>query len=134
MITPELKDAVLKFICENYPLDGYLGVPFKKLKPHLPSITANELLAILSQFQRRGLIEDFNCHPDNVAFVLLLEATDFLQRGGFTIQEELFKTTYEKLQLEVESLAKDFPQRAERFSTILANFAVIGTFFGLASK
>jgi hypothetical protein len=130
MITTQIKDAVLKFICENCPIDKYSSAPLKKLKPYLPDITADELFAILSQFQRRGLIEELNCHPNNVAFIALLEASDFLQRGGFSIQEELFQKTYDKLYLEIESLRKEFPDKAKGFLSILSEFATIGTAIG----
>lgn len=125
----EKKDAVLKTICENFPVEKNCGHSFAELSALLPSpVDFTTLNGILTQFQRMGLIDNLNARPVKIWLVLRIDAIDFLQRGGFAIQEELFQTTYNKLQLEVETLQKDFPDRAERFSTIMANMAAIAAF------
>lgn len=56
-------------------------------------------------------------------------AFDLQQRGGFVVQEEIMKATLEKLQLEIESLQTSFPEKAERFTTILASIATVAALF-----
>jgi hypothetical protein len=130
MITIKMKDAVLNALCENLRPESYNQASFIEFQKLIPDISFQELDAILTQFQRKGLISDLNSRPINIAFILLLDAFDFQQRGGFTIQEELFQSAYNKLQLEIESLQKESPEKAERFWSILSSFATIGAAMG----
>ncbi len=125
MITPHLKDHVLNTLCQNCKPEQFCS-----FKPsHIEDISFENLNAILNQFQRIGIIEDLNCRLHSISLILRLDAFDFQRMGGFTAQELLVKTSLEKLQLEVESLQQSFPEKAETFTTILANIATVTAFF-----
>lgn len=126
MITPELKDSVLNALCQNCQPERMVNFKTEDLGI---DISFNDLDAILSQFQRLGLISELNSRPIAIFLYLNLEALDFWRIGGFSIQELATKQTLEKLRLEVEALKNTYPEKADTFTSILANIATITTFF-----
>lgn len=125
MITPYLKDHVLNTLCKNCKPEQFFT-----FKPSdINDINFDDLNAILNQFQRIGIIEDLNSRRISISLFIRLDAFDLQRMGGFTAQELLVKTSLEKLQLEVESLQQSFPEKAETFTTILANIATVTAFF-----
>jgi len=102
-ITPELKDKVLKVIC-NLPLEAH-----EEYNPDVFGIDSNTLHPILAQFKRMGFISGlgvFRTGTGGLSFRLTvhLEAHDYLFRGGFAAQEELYAKETQKLSLEIENL------------------------------
>jgi hypothetical protein len=106
LITPQLKDAVLLFLCENC-------LPEKHINFHPSEATSfmeidfDTLSAILTQFQRKGLLCDLNVRQDIIYLTLRVDAQDHLNRFGFFALEEIFKANLEKLGHEVDSLNND---------------------------
>jgi uncharacterized membrane protein len=130
MVTPQLKDYVLYTLCDNLePERMYTFKPEDIIGES--GLTFSWLNAILTQFQRQGLIEDLNSRLTSISLVLTLDAYDLRRLGGFVNQEEIVKASLEKLQLEIESLQKSFPDKAESLTTILANIVTIGSFFAI---
>jgi hypothetical protein len=127
-ITFKEKDIVLALLCR----DGIIAENTYRLnrpdfirKSGLDSETVN---SILSYFKRIGL-GNFNYMHHSSEFYALVrqEAFDLMNRGGFTVQENLLQKEVEKLLLEVERLKPTFGDKVERISTIANNIA------GLAS-
>jgi hypothetical protein len=125
MITATLKDHVLTTLCQNCKPEKFCSFN----PSNIVDIDFESLNAILNQFQRLGLIEDLNSRRDTISLILRLDAFDLYRFGGFTTKEVLVKASLEKLQLEIDSLKKSFPEKTETFTTILANMATIATFF-----
>lgn len=116
MITPKLKDKVLNILCSGtfefevhynpIPKSAFLEELLDKEEPS-KSCTENELISILSQFQRMGLISGYANNSRTVEFEVLVEAQDFYSHGGFQAQEEILKANIEKLGNELELLSQE---------------------------
>lgn len=124
LITPEIKDSLLKTLCENAPFERLVSFSPSDLGDHDFDI----INAILLQFQRMGLIESLNARRNTISLILLLDAQDFLRIGGFQMREVAAKQAFEKLKLELNNLQDDFPEKTATFTTIFAGLATIGTF------
>lgn len=117
-ISPQLKDKVLNYLCDECPLEQQVSDNTKNTLKEL-EISFDEFNAIMNQFQRYGILEDLNLRHNHCSFVLLTEAHDYVRQGGFTIQEEVFKGNIEKLMLEVENLKKEIaPDHLESINKI----------------
>lgn len=134
MITPEIKDLVLNTLCDTVDFER-LEILSKSDILKISELKFDELQAIFRQFERLGLISDLNIrrNSDNLHIVVRLDALDFRNNGGFTVQEQLLELTLEKLSLEVEQLRNEYPDKAERFTTIAANIATCLSFL-IATK
>lgn len=132
MITSALKDIVLQYLIDNCELEvvvsGNTEVMLKDLE-----IDFTTLNAILSQFDRLGLLEELNLRRSSFHLCLLLEAHDFMSNGGFGIQKEIFESNFNKLLFEIEALKKEIaPDNLDKLnkvsgivSTLLSGFALL---------
>ncbi len=80
------------------------------------------------QFKRKGFIDKYEeCHSI-IPISLKVEATDFLNRGGFVVQEQMLKDNIIKLEKEINLLAKQLsPQYLEKANFIVSlGSAIIG--------
>lgn len=106
LITPALKDKLLKMLCENCELERVVqintGIALQKLE--LDFVTLN---AILCHFERLGIIQDANIREVIIFLCLKTEAHDLFSRGGFSASEEIFKANIEKLGFEVDKLRNE---------------------------
>ncbi len=124
MITIELKDQILSALCcSNIPYECHCTVSKSSFSEDISEpYTEDELVAVLSQFQRLGLISGFADNSRTVELELLAEASDFFSHGGFKAQELLLRSNIEKLGLEIESLSKqlspDLLDKANKLSGI----------------
>ena len=126
--TVELKDQILTILCEEIPAEGGLfSLEAKALVSRVNS-DMQTVLTILKQFERNGLISELNAHPMALRLILMIEAVEFRNRGGFKMYEEIFQMTVEKLILEIQTLQKSSPEVAERMTSLLANLTTISTF------
>lgn len=133
-ITPLIKDKVLNYLCQaDFEKNVYtpLATTLQDLE-----ISFDELNAILNQFERLGFISNLNLrrNADKFWLVIHIDAGDFKDRGGFFVQEATLKLTLEKLALEVDSLSKEFPDKAVTFTTIAANIATCLSFINVSIK
>ncbi len=124
MITIELKDQILSALCcSNIPYECHCSIYKSSFSEDISEpYTEDELVAVLSQFQRLGLISGFADNSRTVELELLAEASDFFSHGGFKAQELLLRSNIEKLGLEIESLSKqlspDLLDKANKLSGI----------------
>jgi hypothetical protein len=134
MITPELKDEVLKALCN---IGFEYETMYRVSKSDFFSETAltvsdNDFAGIMSQFNRMGLIEGYNNCRSVIPVVLRVEATDFLSRGGFTAQEKLLKDNIIKLEKEINLLARELsPKYLEKANFIVSLGRTIISALGL---
>lgn len=120
IITPAVKDKVLFFLCENATPEQLSSANTTDILKEL-ELGFGIFNAIMVQFQRFGLIEDLNLRRDFINFILLTDAYDYAQKGGFIDQEGIFKSNIEKLLLEVDNLKKQLsPNQLESANKISA--------------
>ena len=94
-ITPIIKDKILEYICQ-YDFERNIYVNLKTILSEI-NIEFNDLLAILSQFQRLGFITNLNLRRNITQFFLIVhvDALDFKNRGGFLAYEYELKMKQE---------------------------------------
>lgn len=131
MITPKLKDNILNLLC-SFELDYERVYCIQKnglLKEIPEDCSMNEFTSILSQFSRMGLISHYSNNSSTIGLCMLVEASDFLSRGGFYAQEEILKANIEKLSKELDllsdKLSPDLLEKANLISGIGANILSI---------
>lgn len=124
LILPAQKDAFLKNIIESYVLGELIIFEPKK---EVLGFNKNQVEAILIHFSRLGLITVSNKIGINqyLKLVVNVEAHDFLLKGGFVGQYELFKNTVEKLLLEVERLERVEGSQQKEVKEIKGNISTI---------
>lgn len=105
-ITPELKDKVLNYLCSECIPEQVVSGNTEEIIRDL-KISFNSFSAILRQFTRYGFIEDLNLRSNAIHFILLLDAVDYKERGGFTMQEEILEANINKFLLEIEKLKNE---------------------------
>ena len=128
MITASKKDELLNLLVGGR-MNQYLDI--WQLSSDM-GIEADELDAMLEQFDKMGLCTVSRCLGGRVNVSLHAEAHDMVLRGGFVAQEELLKQSIEKLLLELESLKHQNLANAERISSLIANIgAALGMMFNL---
>lgn len=105
MITPTIKDDVLKWLCLNLKPESLYTIDMANLLK-TANIDFDTLNSVLTYFQRIGFIEELNSRRIAIHLSVRVEANDFLLRGGFVGQEELLETNIMKLLLEIDNLKK----------------------------
>jgi len=129
-ITPELKDSVLKLLCEECILESHSEINETSIQTILDSfaISFDELNAILTYFERIGLLKNLNARHIYISFVLKMEANDFNRKGGFTFQETILLSNIDKLLLEIEVLKKDLsPDQLDKANKVVSIAGVISS-------
>ena len=145
LIDPQLKDIILKELVETHEV-GSLSVI--KRTDNICGIGGDTLAEIINQFVRKGLFRysiDRNGKTqsgtsDSIMFWINVDAHDFILRGGFYGQEDLFKSTVERLLLQVEKLEakepegeikiKNIRENIEKYLSIIANLGTAGDTIG----
>lgn len=113
MITPAIKDNVLKWLCLNLKPESLYTINMADLLK-TANIDFDTLNSVLSYFERIGLIAELNSRRVAIHLIVRVEANDFLLRGGFVGQEELLETNIKKLLLEIDNLKKQLgPDKLE---------------------
>lgn len=105
IITPAIKDKILFFLCSEASVEQTSQCETPELLKQL-ELDFDTFNAIMVQFERFGLVEDLNIRRAHLSFILRVDAHDYAQKGGFSAQEEVFKSNVEKLILEIENLKK----------------------------
>lgn len=122
-IPAELKDAVLRHLCEECDLEQLSGIDRLTIPKTLSSLSVNfdEFKAILTYFERIELLEDLNARQAHISFILKMEASDFLRKGGFTLQETILLCNIDKLLFEIELLKKDLtPDQLDKANKVVS--------------
>ena len=101
IITTKQKDQVLREICAVADYDGGFYLYYTQL----PDLEITCVNGIMRYFERIGFVRNLSIYPrTRIGFALNYEATDFLLKGGFHAQEEIFKANMERLSLEIDRL------------------------------
>lgn len=127
-ITPAMKDVLLQRLCENCTLEEFCDPPINRLLEGT-GLKPEQARAIMAQFARLGFISEYGWNNMTVDFVLLIEAVDFWQRGGFEMQENLLLTSVDKLLLELQILDLELKQlNAEQQKKLVPGMERIAAF------
>lgn len=118
IITSTVKDKILFYLCDQaipeQVASGKTNETLKELE-----IDFDTFNAVMVQFQRFGFIEDLNLRHSYLSFILRTDAHDFAQKGGFAIQDEVFKANLQKLELEIDNLKKQLgPDKLDTLNKI----------------
>ena len=95
MITPEMKDYILRYIVENEDI---------RIMIECTTMASEK---ILNQFELLNLCKINNYYGDTFDITVQAEADDLMFRGGFVFQEEILKANLDKLAIELEYLSKE---------------------------
>ncbi len=130
-ITYVEKDKLLKVLCENVEPERLMNASTKQMML-LSELSLSELQALFSYFNRIGITKGAIATRNSISLILLTEAFDLFNRGGFTAREHLFEQEVKKLALELEKLTPTLGDRATKLTAIVANLATIAG-IGIAS-
>ena len=115
LITAEMKDRLLKRLCEYPVSQSVTEIDYTDL-----DIKKNEYYAILKTFEDDGLVDLIDASScDGTSYLIggvNEEAHAFLQRGGYTLQDEAFKASLNKLFMELAALerAASTPEKVKK--------------------
>ena len=117
-ITPAVKDKVLFHLRDNCPLEQMVYVPTKELLADTET-DFETLRAVLYQFERFGFFKEVGVGRESTSIIMYIELHDFANKGGFAIQEEIFKANIEKLGFEIDNLRKQLsPDKLDTLNKI----------------
>ncbi len=117
-ITPAVKDKVLFHLRDNCPLEQMVYVPTKELLAETET-DFQTLRAVLYQFERFGFFKEVGVGRESTSIIMYIELHDFANKGGFAIQEEIFKANIEKLGFEIDNLRKQLsPDKLDTLNKI----------------
>jgi len=134
MITASIKDKILFYLCTASKPEQILSGKTEDVLEEL-GVDFDTFNAVMVQFQRFGFIEDLNLRRSNIHFILRTDANDYAQKGGFAVQEEIFRANLEKLQLEIENLKKQLgPNKLDTLSKISSIIQTLFTGLALLPK
>lgn len=131
-ITSKEKNVVLKSLCDDAVLESLQRFETSKYIALLGG-DAVKLNSLLTYFAKIHMIDSLNFRKSCPTFdaIVGVDASDFVCRGGFTLQEDMLDKEVEKLLLEIESLKPTFGDKMEKLSTIAANISgIVGSFMG----
>lgn len=119
----ELKDLILNKFTE-------IGMSFSvELSEYANEFNTEQtvIAEILDQFERLVFLRQQKYMGDVILVNLTIDAFDFVNRGGFLVQEELLKANIQKLGLEIDLLCKELSpnllEKAHKISAIGASIA-----------
>jgi hypothetical protein len=118
IITPSIKDKVLFYLQANCPLEQKVYIKTSEFLSDTET-EFDTLRPILYQFERFGFLEEVGVGEENTSLIQLVELHDYAHKGGFAIQDEIFKKEIEKLGFEIDHLIKQLgPDYLEKFSKL----------------
>ena len=130
MITTAIKDKILLYLCEETTPEQVSSASTNDILRDLET-DFDTFNAVMAQFQRFGFVEDLNLRRSHLSFILRTDAHDFVQKGGFVIQDEIFKANIEKLGFEIDHLKKQLgPDKLDTLNKISSIASAL--FSGLA--
>lgn len=95
LISPKDKDNVLKFFVQLGPV---WQSRFFSPEIQVPGYDYEEVVLLLQQFEKLGLVDKaVHTLGGFVDFRITLEAHDFIQRGGFSVQEMALQKNLDEL-------------------------------------
>ena len=131
MITPALKDLVLKDLVSKTPLMTYSGTLEKEAE--LYNISKEEYQAILNQFHKREFVSLRSFAGESFLLTIKAEAHDYVLAGGHVAEFEILDLQVEKLKTELYALEKTMGQQTfEKVKGVLD--IVVAAWSGLLIK
>jgi hypothetical protein len=128
LITSQMQDDVLKWLCENVPPEQMTHFDWQSLLD-ATGIDSDTTDRILINFKDQGLIaSNYNWERMGSVLLLKVEAHKLLQRGGFTVQDALNEANMQKLLYELDHLKKQLnPDQLDTLNKVTQIMASIAT-------
>lgn len=120
------KDDLLRYICAQENYYAMFNVSYELL----PIKDKNRVDGIMSGFLDQGLLKEF--HPiqsSHIQYRLSFKATDFLLKGGFEAQEEIFKANIDALSFQIDRLKPKLGDDAVTLLNLVANLTSAASSF-----
>jgi len=118
LINPATKDKILTYLVLNAKVEQFQSGDTASILEGL-AVDFDTFYAVMTYFERIGVLKELGLNRRGVHFILLTEAHDFYLRGGFTFQEEVLEANIKKLVLEVDLLKKQIgPDQLDRVNKI----------------
>lgn len=145
MITPGLKDQVLRYLLDNHPLEHTAKVNLPDLLGEV-KVDFDVLESVLSILADDNYVNLYSCTSDGLVLVISPAAHGFIfESGGYsrraraseleirnmTLNVEYLEFQLNQLQREIEDIRPTLPEKAERLLNFLANIATV---LGVALK
>ena len=124
-VTPELKDKILNYIIDNSTDMMYRG----NWNNIVQAIGVSEAYvdAILTHFDKRGLITYNSTMEGNCFIRINVEAHDYILAGGHVGEIEMMGMEFKKLQKEILSIEMNIPKT--KFDYIMTSLNTVLGFF-----
>jgi hypothetical protein len=126
-ISSALKDRIIGHLINN--ANDLKGSASLKSIADTFNIGPNTVNGLLNYFENRNLMRVDRLIGGNFNYAFTIDGLEFVRMGGFAMYDELLLQNIEKLRLEVEALKHTAPERAETFTTIIANIVTAIKFF-----
>ena len=120
LITVELKDKILKSLISSNEIKFRVDLSEATIEFET---SRDVIIAILRHFDELNLIGLKTRIGSYVDITLTANAFSFVEHGGFLGQEQILKSEFEKLQLELDALKNTCPERFNTITSIMANLA-----------
>lgn len=119
MNTNDLKDRIVDYLVRQSEQSGdKFFIDAAEMSKTL-NCNMQEVRRILNYLSEHGFVVSEELMHDTFKVIIKQELFDIKENGGFERQYEILKLQYEQLQLEIDKLKNDFPERfAEGSSTI----------------
>lgn len=136
-MTPLEKDNWLKIIIRNdaiYP-DNFRVITDEFLLKYDTNL--RQIFPFIRYLERNNLLKIDRANDAYIRYEYYQEMADFIMRGGFTVQEELFEQNISKLLLEIDHLKKQLsPDNLETINKLssIANNVLSGLTLLAAAK
>lgn len=118
IVTPIIKDTILNYLCLNVQVEQYQSLGTENILKEL-DLDFDTFYAVMQYFERIHFLEKLGINRRGVSLILLTKAHDFYLKGGFGIQEEIFKANIERLGFEIDNLKKQLsPDKLDRLNKI----------------
>lgn len=130
IITAHIKDNILFYLCNDWPLEHII---YRNTSEILEKTDTDfeTLNAVLNQFERFGFLEELGVGQTHTTLILLIESHDFYSKGGFVIQQEIYQSNFDKLAYEIEYLKKELgPDHLDSLTKIST---IVGTLLTAAA-
>lgn len=126
MNTNNLKDRIVDYLVRQSEQSGDKIIIDAVEMSKAVNCNTQEVRRILNYLSENGFVVSEELMHDTFKVIIKQELFEIKENGGFTRQYELLKMQYEQLQLEIEKLKNDFPEKFAEGTSTINNIIDIG--------
>lgn len=133
MDSSKLKDLIVTLLIEESSKVGN-RFTFDAGATPIKESTSNDIERVLHSLAQDGFIKCDDLLENNYFITLNQSIFDLKERGGFSMQLEILKLRFEKLQIEVEKLEEvDFEKNSMKISTFRDITGILSSLINIVS-